>query len=84
MTGPRKSTVGDVKKALSIVTGIDPAHIGHFVIAMDTDAGVILKFCCDDRRHAAVMFASAARLVVTVRGVPLHPDGPVPGMPEDN
>jgi hypothetical protein len=78
------STVGEVKAALGSVTGIDPAHIEHYVIAMDTAEGAILKFCCDDRRQAGVMFAEAARLVVTVRGESLRPGGRVPGMPEDN
>jgi hypothetical protein len=81
---PIKSTVGDGRRALAGLAGVDPASIRHYVIAADTDEGVILEFCCDDRMTAAALFAEAARLVMTVRGEALHPDGPVPGMPGDS
>lgn len=81
MTDP---SVGDARKVIAALCGVDPSAIDHFVIAADTPSGVILQFCCDNRRHASVMFAEASRLVVAHRGTSLRDDGMVPGMPGDN
>jgi hypothetical protein len=77
------ASVGDARKAIAALCGADPSAIDHFVIAADTPEGVILQFCCDDRRHVAAMFGEASRMVLAHRGTSLRDDGMVPPMPGD-
>jgi len=77
-------TVGDGRQALAAMIGVDPATIGHYALVIGTEAGVVISFCCDDRRQAAWMLRTAADQMLAVRGKGLHPDSPTAPMPEDN
>jgi hypothetical protein len=77
-------TVGETKAALAGLTDLDPASIAHYAVVMQCDDGIVLKFCCDDRREAWAMFAAGAKLILDERGEPLFPDDTVPPMPGDN
>lgn len=80
MTGPA-ATVGEVRRALAALLGIQRAEIGHYAFVVDAEPGVILKFCCDDRRAAAAMFREAARLLLSDPGESMLEDREVPPMP---
>lgn len=82
--GDPQSTVGDARRAMAGLLGIDPSAILHFAAAIDTETGFILQFCCDDRQAAADMYADAARGVLAGWGEPLHPGGPAPPMPGED
>jgi hypothetical protein len=76
------STVGETRAALSALTGLRHEDIRHYAMVIDTEVGPVIKFCCDDRKAAAVMLTSGAGLLVTQPGEALG-DGPVPPMPEN-
>jgi hypothetical protein len=80
--GPAR-TVGDTRQALATLLGIPKAEVDHYAFIVDAAPGIILKFCCDDRRAAAAMLTEGARLLLSEPGESLLEDRGVPPMPHE-
>jgi len=74
-------TVGETRQALSALTGMPADEIGHYAIVADTERGLALQFCCDDRNDIAGLLRMGADLILTDVGESQNerPPPPMPG-----